>query len=167
MSDNRRRFRSIFEGIKQFFPTEPKGNTKRRLNVLAGLISGIVGSKRVNLPAIASKVPQSATRESRIKRFSRFLANESISTETYFLPFSRVLLEGLAHQTLVLVIDASEVGRNCLTLMVSVVYKKRALPIAPRRHDRQQGTLATRNTCPIGQAGRGDSPTRQRCGFSR
>lgn len=130
MSDNRRRFRAIFKALKQFFPTEPKGNVARRLNVLAGLMSGIVGSKRTNLPSIASKVPSGAKREGRIKRFSRFLANERIETETYFSPFSRVLLEGLAHRTLVLVIDASEVGRHCMTLMVSVIYKKRALPIA-------------------------------------
>ena len=32
--------------------------------------------------------------------------------------------------TLVLAMDGSEVGRGCLTLMVSVIYKKRALPLA-------------------------------------
>jgi len=35
----------------------------------------------------------------------------------------------LAPHTLVLTMDGSGVGRGCLTLMVSVVYKKRALPI--------------------------------------
>ena len=32
--------------------------------------------------------------------------------------------------TIFLIIDGSTVGRGCVTLMVSVVYKKRALPIA-------------------------------------
>ncbi len=39
------------------------------------------------------------------------------------------LLAGLASQILVLVIDGSGVGRGCVTLMVSVEYKGRALPL--------------------------------------
>jgi len=41
------------------------------------------------------------------------------------------LLESLAaDRALLLAIDGSDVGRKCLALMVSVIYKKRALPIA-------------------------------------
>jgi len=94
------------------------------------LISGIVGSRRTNLPAIAGKVPNGTKRESRIKRFSRWIKNERIEAEVYFLPYADALLAGLvADHTLALVMDGSEVGRNCLALMVNVVYKKRALPI--------------------------------------
>jgi len=100
------------------------------LNTLAALISGIVGSKRTNLPAIAGKVPDGTKSESRVRRFSRWIVDESITVETYFLPFAEALIASLALQTLVLVMDGSEVGRGCLTLMVSVVYKQRALPIA-------------------------------------
>jgi hypothetical protein len=94
------------------------------------LISGIVGSKQVHLPQIASKVPTPTKVQSRVKRFSRFLANEKVDYEAYYLPYARQLLANLAHQTLVLVMDGSPVGRKCRTLMLSVVYKKRALPIA-------------------------------------
>ena len=41
------------------------------------------------------------------------------------------LLESLAaDRTLLLAIDGSEAGRKCLVLIVSVIYKKRSLPIA-------------------------------------
>ena len=131
MSDNRRRFWAIRDAFKPFYPTEPKGNVARHLNTLAGLISGIVGSRRTNLPAIAAKVPDGTKRESRVKRFSRWIKNERISAEMYFLPYADVLLAGLAAvRTLCLVMDGSEVGRNCMALVVSVIYKKRALPIA-------------------------------------
>jgi hypothetical protein len=53
-----------------------------------------------------------------------------MEAKTYFLPFAKALLRGLADHTLTLVMDGSEVGRGCLTLMVSVVYHHRALPIA-------------------------------------
>ncbi|MCK4450025.1 MAG: hypothetical protein KAX26_05490, partial [Anaerolineae bacterium] len=100
------------------------------MNTLAALISGIVGSQRVNLPAIAAKAPDRAKPESRIKRYARWIINEHIEVETYFMPFAEALLASLSQFTLVLVMDGSEVGRGCLTLMVGVVYKKRALPIA-------------------------------------
>jgi hypothetical protein len=131
MSDNLRRYRAIRNAIKQLYPTEPKGNTARHLNTLAMLISGIVGSRRTNLPAMASKVPYGTKRESRVKRFSRWIQNERISAEIYFLPYADALLAGLAaDHTLLLVMDGSDVGRNCRALMVNVVYKKRALPLA-------------------------------------
>ncbi len=130
MSDNRRRYRAIKTAIMQFYPTEPKGNTVRHLHTLSALISGIVGSKSSSLPAIAGKVPDRAKKESRVKRFSRWTQNERINAEVYFLPYAGALLESLAaDHVLLLAIDGSEVGRKCLALMVSVIYKKRALPL--------------------------------------
>jgi hypothetical protein len=131
MSDNRRRYRAIRNGLKQLYPTEPKGNTARHLNTLAALISGIVGSKSTHLPAIAGKVPDGTKKESRVKKFSRWIKNERINDELYFLPYADAMLESLAAcRTLLLAMDSSEVGRKCLTLMVSVIYNKRALPVA-------------------------------------
>ena len=75
MSDNLRRYRARKQALKQLYPKEPKGNLARHLNTLAGLISGIVGSKSTNLPHIASKVPDGTEPESRIKRFSRLIDN--------------------------------------------------------------------------------------------
>jgi hypothetical protein len=131
MSDNRRRYRAIRNGLKQLYPTEPKGNIARHLNTLAALISGIVGSKSTHLPAIAGKVPDGTKKESRVKKFSRWINNERINDELCFLPYAGAMLESLAAcRTLLLAMDSSEVGRKCLTLMVSVIYNKRALPVA-------------------------------------
>ncbi len=130
MGDNFYRYRTIRKALNDLYPGEPKGNLARHLNTLAALISGIIGSKRTNLPAVASKVPDGTKRESRVKRFSRWINNERIDMEIYFMSYAEALLASLALQTLVLVMDGSEVGRGCLTLMVSVVYQQRALPIA-------------------------------------
>jgi hypothetical protein len=130
MGDNLRRYRAIKTALKQLYPKTVKGNQARHMNTLAALISGIVGSRRVSLPEVASKMPDGAKRESRVKRFARWMQNERIDTEVYFLPFARDLLAVLAERTLVLAIDGSEVGRGCMTLMVSVLYRKRALPVA-------------------------------------
>jgi len=45
------------------------------LHTLAALVSGIVGSRSTNLPAIAGKAPDRTKRESRVKRFSRWMKN--------------------------------------------------------------------------------------------
>ena len=129
MSDKRRRYRAIRDALRKFYPTEPKGNLARHLNTLAALISGIVGSKRTNFPEIAKQIPDGTKKESRVKRFHRWVKNNRIEETIYFMPFAEALLVSLANHPLVLVMDGSEVGRGCLSLVIGVVYKKRALPI--------------------------------------
>src|SRR5687767_3057212 len=48
----------------------------------------------------------------------------------FFLPYAAMRLHQLSLETLVLVMDGSSVGRGCCALMIHVVYKGRALPLA-------------------------------------
>ncbi len=130
MSDSLRRYRAIHDTLLQLYPTARTARQTRHLITLAALISGIVGSRQTQLPAIASKLPDQTQRESRVKRFRRWLTNASVTPDVYFLPFATALLQSLAHRPLVLVIDGSTVGRGCVALVVSLVYQGRALPIA-------------------------------------
>lgn len=130
MSDNRRVYRTIKQAIMQLYPGEPKGNTARMLTTLAAMVSGIVLGKSCQLPAIARKAPDWAKADSRVKRYSRWIQNERIEYEVYYLPFVQELLYHLAAiRELVFIIDGSEVGQGCITLMISLLYGKRALPI--------------------------------------
>ena len=130
MSDNLHRYRAIRDALLQGYPGQPTGMVARHLTTLAALISGIVGSQSTQLPKVATHVPDGAKPESRVKRFARWVDNASITAERYFVPYAEVLLAQLAFQTLVLVIDGSVVGRGCVALMIHVVYKGRALPLA-------------------------------------
>lgn len=131
MSDSRRVHRAIKKAILQLYPTKPQGNLARHLATLTCLVSGIVLSKSCQLPKIASKVPGEVHPDSRTKQFSRWVNNEAITFDLYFLPFVEPLLDNLAAlRPLVLVMDGSAVARGCVTLMVSLVYAGRALPIA-------------------------------------
>lgn len=129
MSDNLTRYCIIRKGLRQLCHREPKGRFAQHLNTLAHFVSGIVASGKCQTSAIASKVPDGTKRQSRIRRYERFLANDTIAPKTYFLPYVHTLLTRLPAGALVLVMDASEVGRGCMALVVSVVYKKRALPL--------------------------------------
>jgi hypothetical protein len=130
MSDNRRVHRTIRKAMKQLFPGEPRGNFARHLNTLAALVTGIVQGKSSQLPTIARHAPESAKAESRVKKYSRLLQNERFGYEAYYLPFAQEILAKLASiRPLVFMIDGSDVGHNCITLMISLVYRKRSLPI--------------------------------------
>jgi len=130
MSDNRRIYRTIRMAIGQLYPSEPKGNIARNLNTLAAMVAGIVQAKSCQLPAIASHAPDATKPDSRVKRYSRWICNPRVDFEVYFLPFAQPILASLAKiRPLVLVMDGSEVGQHCITLMVSLIYQKRALPI--------------------------------------
>ncbi len=107
------------------------GNFARRLNTLAGLVCGIIGSRSCNLSKVAQKIPDDdALPASREKRLYRCLSSEALDAQTFFLPFAKLLLSSLSHLPLVLAMDGSTVGRGCMALMVCLVYKQRALPIA-------------------------------------
>ena len=132
MSDNLRQYRAIRAAWIQGYPGKPTGRLARHLATLAAFISGIVASKSSQLPQVAAKVPNGIKPERRVKRFARWLDNERILEEVSFLPYAEILLAHLAFETLVLVMDGSVVGRGCVALMIHVIDKGRALPLAWR-----------------------------------
>lgn len=126
MSDNHLRYRSIKKAFRQLLP-----NAGKELDIMSQMVSGIVGSKRVHYSHIASKVPSSIKLESRVKSYSRWVNDVEEEPEVHVMPFALALLANLAAaQTLAFVIDGSEVGRKCLVLIINVIYRSRALPIA-------------------------------------
>ena len=131
MSDSRRVYRAIKRTVMQAYPQKPEGHLERRLNTLAFMVSGIVLGKHCQLPKIASETPGDIHPASREKQLYRWLKNEHVGWEVHFLPFVQPLLVALAAvRPLVFIMDGSTVARGCVTLMVSLIFAKRALPIA-------------------------------------
>lgn len=129
MSDNLTRYCAIKQALASLRPSEAKGNVARHLNTLAMFVSGIAGSQKCNLPAIARTVPATGKPQSRVRKMERWLCNKRIDAATYYQPYLPALLERLPATPLVLVIDGSEIGRDCVLLSLNIVYKKRALPL--------------------------------------
>jgi hypothetical protein len=130
MGDSRRVYRTVKRALKQAYPDKPQGNLARHLDTLALMVSGIVTGKSCQLSKIASEVPEGIHPDSRERQLRRWVNNDDITFSLYFLPFIEVLLQSLAAtRPLVLIIDGSAVARQCVTLMVSVVYAQRAIPI--------------------------------------
>ena len=131
MSDTHRRYRAIKRTLLQTLPAQRNSHREKHINTLSALICGIVGAHHTQLPQIASKIPSGKTkRESHIKRFDRWLDNQQVAYELYFLPFAQALLQALSAHPIGLIRDGSVVGRGCISLMLCVVYQRRALPLA-------------------------------------
>lgn len=120
------RIHNSLQGAWKFNPSKRQGNG---LNILTGFICGIIQSKSSKLANIAGDMPHSGKEESQIMQLRRWLKNERVSVDLFYLPFITTLIQCLAKQTLVLAIDGSTTAQGCMTLMVSMIYKGRSLPL--------------------------------------
>ncbi len=130
MSDTYRRYHAIKRSLLQWYQPPLTKHRERHLNTLVALICGLAGGQRAHLSTIADHAPSgTATQESLIARFRRWLKNDAHTLDGWFLPVAKALLDNLKQQPILLVMDGSVVGRGCVALMVSVVYHGRALPL--------------------------------------
>lgn len=102
----------------------------RRLVLLSAMISALIRGRRASLKCIGQHLPYDIDLESRIKKAKRWLDSKYTTYQSFFLPYIKPILESLAKAgPLFLAIDGSEVGCGSMGLMISVVYKKRSIPI--------------------------------------
>jgi hypothetical protein len=117
-----------FQRIRELRP-------KQRITQLrnfALLVYGIYLSRSVYLSRIAGKIPGKAKLQSVIKRLDRFLDNPVIRVREWYKP---IAVEWLAKQyarigEIHLIVDGTKVGFGHQLLMVSLAYRRRAIPIA-------------------------------------
>ena len=106
-----------------------KANQNRVLT-LTKLLYAIIKSGHCSLSQIGQELPSSTDVESRVKQAKRWLDSKYSDYESFFAPHVVPLLQGLAnHGPLLIAIDGSEVGKNCIALMISVIWRKRSLPV--------------------------------------
>jgi hypothetical protein len=141
MSDCKDIYRKVQEFVRNFYPKEITGNLARNMNTLTAMITGILVGRESQLPKIALNVPEPIQATSVEKRIKRLLINDSIDEETFFFPFIQTLLLRLGLDELVIAIDGSLAGRGCICLMASLIYKKRALPLAFTVYKGKKGHL--------------------------
>ena len=125
MTDRNKVYSKVLKTLKSIVKLHHPGHVV----TLAMMVSGIVLSKKAQLSEMSSEIPSAAKDKSLEMRLRRFVKHERLDADAIFLPFAQQVLQALAHTPLVLVMDASQVGRGCMVLMVGVVYQKRALPL--------------------------------------
>jgi hypothetical protein len=96
------------------------------------LLIGIYYSRSVNLSRVAGKIPGPAKLVSTTRRLSRLLANPAIRVRQWYAPIARQWLLAQARHSgqIRLLVDGTKIGFGHQLLMVSVAYRRRAIPIA-------------------------------------
>jgi hypothetical protein len=119
----------------------PQGNALRRLTVLSGLLGALIKGVRASLSELGRHMEDPTDLESRVKKAKRWLQNKWTDVTVHFIPYLLPILHSLSKAgELVLAIDGSCVGKDCMALMVSVIWRRRAIPIcwvvrkAPKGH---------------------------------
>jgi len=117
--------------LKQIVQLRP-GERITRLRNMAWLLVGICLSKSVHLSKIALKIPGPATVASITRRLSRFLDNPAVRVREWFEPIAQQFLQAAAQTVgeIRLIADGTKVGFGHQLLMVSLAFRRRAIPIA-------------------------------------
>src|SRR5947208_852849 len=116
----------VFERIQHLMPKE----RITRLRTMAWLQAGLFHSRSVQLSHVASKLPGTSQKLSKVRKLARFLDNGQVRVREWYRPLaSQLLAEAAASgQVLRLFIDATQIGPGHQLLMVSLGYRRRALP---------------------------------------
>lgn len=96
------------------------------------LLYGIYTSRSVTLSKIAGKIPGKAKLLSTVRRLERFLDNSAIQVRDWYEPLAKEWLIKQAESIgeIHLIVDGTKVGFGHQLLMISLAYRKRAIPIA-------------------------------------
>lgn len=114
--------------LKKIMQHLPEERITRQKN-LAWMLAGIFASKSVHLSKIACKLPGAAKLTSITRRLDRFLENSAFHVRSWHEPIVKQLLAQRAEQEIRLIVDGSKVGFGHQLLMVSIAYRKRAIPL--------------------------------------
>lgn len=126
MTDKMRVYTKVMQKLKKMMPTMPQN----QIVTIAMMVTGIVLGRKAQLSVISLEIPHPAKPASLEKRFHRFVKNERFDAQVCYLPFAHLILSHLADKPLLLAMDGSTVGRGCMALMVGVIYRRRAIPLA-------------------------------------
>ena len=135
-------YHTWFSRIRQQRPNERKPCVRN----MAWLMTGILLSRSVHLSKIADKIPGKAALNSTIRRLSRLLEGAGVRVRSWYEPVARDLLDSQANSSrqIRLIVDGTKVGFRHQLLMISLAYRRRALPIAWTWIDSNRGHSSAR-----------------------
>lgn len=103
-----------------------------RLRVLGWLMVGLYLSNRPHSNRLASRITGSAKKLSKAKRLRRWLSNGRVRVREWYRPVALQLIEQArqASGQIRLIVDGTRIGWGHQLLIVTLAYRRRALPIA-------------------------------------
>lgn len=117
--------------IARILELQPEERMTRVRNFV-WLMIGIYASRSVYLSKVAGKIPGQAKLLSITRRLSRFLDNPAVRVRHWYAPLARSWLQAqyASLKEIRLIVDGTKIGSAHQLLMVSMAYRRRAIPIA-------------------------------------
>jgi hypothetical protein len=102
-----------------------------RVRNLAWLMTGIFYSRSVHLSRVATKIPAQVNLPSVVRRLSRLLDNPALRVREWYRPIAQDWLDYIARTTgeIRLIADGTKIGFGHQLLMISLAYRRRAIPL--------------------------------------
>jgi hypothetical protein len=125
--------KDILNFLQQVIPEARSGQMQRRFCLMTSLIQACVRNGHCRLESLseATDAYRARKKSSLLQQSKRWLSNKWTDWSTFYMPFARHFLCGLATKgEIVLVIDGSQTGAANTTLMLSVLCRGFAIPVA-------------------------------------
>lgn len=119
----------LYHEIRGLLSNMPKWGRPELVETLALFMVGIFAGRDVRLGRIAAEVPVDIQEDSVAQRFRRWLKNPKVDEQVIFDPVARRLLWSLRRTRLRIQIDRTTMQDRFNILMLSVYYRKRAIPL--------------------------------------
>lgn len=117
--------------IQRICELRPK-QRKTQVQNFVWLLVGIFHSHSVSLGKIAGKVISTAKNVSTVRRLSRFLASSAVEVRSWYRSTAKAWLMAQLQQVgeIRLIVDGTKIGFGYQLLMISLAYRRRAIPMA-------------------------------------
>jgi hypothetical protein len=126
-----------------FFSQYSRARDWRHLKTLGWMVSALIGSGKLSLPAREPHVTSKATQaQSFERRWRRFLTNKKINVEDIYLPLVMAGLSKWKNQRLSLAIDTTVLWNKYCMIHLSVVCCGRAVPLLWDVLEHESATVA-------------------------
>jgi len=120
----------LYLQVKNLLYTWHQEPDNHLLKTLAMMVTGLFLGRHVQLWEIALWVPLPIQLTSLVRRFERFVADPRVKVAAFFHPFVLAGISCLCNETAYLILDCTQAGQKCRTLVVGLAYHGTVLPLA-------------------------------------
>ena len=121
--------RQLFLKIRDLLHVWHEDSENPVIVTLALMVSGLILGRNVQFCELALWVPADINLLSAVRRFERFVANPEVKVAALFEPFVLAMQASLSYETAYLILDCTQVGRKCRTLLAALAYHETVLPL--------------------------------------
>ncbi len=131
----------LYEFNKELLETLYEKPGDSLVKTLAMMVTGLLLGRHVQLWMIALWLPFAIQLTSLVRRFERFLADPRVEVARYFEPFVWAMRVSLGDAVAYVILDCTQTGPQCRTLVAGLAYQGTILPLAWKTYQGKKGHL--------------------------